>query len=266
MKMVKFGGSVITTKAGGKSVRSAVLGRLAREVARDAGEIVVLHGAGSFGHALAKKANLALGLSKPRQWQNAAQVSADVRTLHVEVLRALNRAGARPFSLPPGQVAFASGGQLGGMALSPFQLALKLRFTPVSCGDVVLDEKQGVAIVSADAVALHLAPRLGVERMVFATDVDGIFTAPPGTRGATLIRDCTPDALLGATLGGSRHADVTGGMAGKARAIAAMAEQGCEVWIVNGLKAGRVREALAGKTPIGTRVRPSGRKSIAVRR
>jgi isopentenyl phosphate kinase len=257
MKMVKFGGSVITTKAGGKSVRKAVLQRLATEVAPEAGSLVVLHGAGSFGHTLAKKANLAAGLAEPKQWQAASQVSADVRALHLEVLRSLQAAKARPFSLPPGQVAFASGGELAGLALSPFQLAISLRFTPVSCGDVVLDEKQGVAIVSADAVALHLAPRLGVDRMVFATDVDGIFTAPPGTKGATLIEDCTPQALLAATLGGSRHADVTGGMAGKAKAIATMAEQGCEVWVVNGLKAGRVRDALRGKAPRGTRIRPS---------
>jgi isopentenyl phosphate kinase len=251
--LVKLGGSVITTKGGAKRVRRPALRRLAREVA-GLPDIVVLHGAGSFGHALAKRARLQAGIQRPGQFHAAAQVSADVRALHLEVLRALQAAKARPYSLPPGQVAFCSGGELGAIALAPFELALRQGFTPVTCGDVVLDDKQGVAIVSADTVALHLAVRMKATRMVFATDVDGIFTAPPGRRGAQLLEECTATDLRAMELGGSRAADVTGGMAGKGRAIAAIAGQGCEVWVVNGLKAGRVGDALHGKAPVGTRV------------
>ncbi|MCA1814651.1 MAG: isopentenyl phosphate kinase family protein [Halobacteriales archaeon] len=254
MMLVKLGGSIITRKGGAKQVRRDVLRRLAHEVAA-VPELIVLHGAGSFGHTLAKKAGLKQGIARPSQFHAASLVSADVRTLHVEVLRALQAAKARPFSMPPGQVGFARGGQLAVMAMGPFRLALQQGFTPVSCGDVLLDEQQGVAIVSADAVALHLARELGAERMVFATDVDGIYTAPPGKPGAELIEHCSPDALRKHVLGGSGKTDVTGGMAGKGQAIAAMAELGCEVWVVNGLKPGRVRDALRGKDPVGTIVR-----------
>jgi isopentenyl phosphate kinase len=254
MMLVKLGGSIITRKGQRKEVRQDVLRRLAREVAATP-ELVVLHGAGSFGHTLAKKAGLAHGISRPSQFHDASQVSADVRALHLAVLRALHAAKARPFSMPPGQVAFARRGDLAAVALAPFRLALHAGFTPVTCGDVVLDEAQGVAIVSADAVALHLARELGAERMVFATDVDGVFTAPPGTPGAELIESCSPDGLRKAVLGGSGKTDVTGGMAGKGAAIAAMAELGCEVWVVNGLRPGRVRDALRGKDPVGTIVR-----------
>lgn len=253
MNLVKFGGSIITTKGAGKRVRGGVLTRLAREVAATP-SLVVLHGAGSFGHTLAGKAKLKEGLREPSQFHAASEVSADVRTLHQEVLRALLAAKARPWSLPPGQVAFASGGELAGLALSPFQLALAQGFTPVSCGDIVLDDKQGVAIVSADAIAQHLAQRVDVQTVVFATDVDGIFTSPPGTKGAELILRCSPDELRAQRLGGSTKTDVTGGMAGKAQAIAAIAETGADVWVVNGLAAGRVHDALRGGKPRGTLV------------
>lgn len=255
IQMVKLGGSVITTKGGAMRVRKDALRRLAREVAPAAEEgLLVLHGAGSFGHTLAKKAGLVHGIESEAQRDAAARVSADVRALHVEVLLALQAAKVRPFSLPPGQLAYASGGELANMALAPVVLAMQQGFTPVSCGDVVLDDKQGVAIVSADAVALHVVPRLGVSRMVFATDVDGIFDAPPGTEGARLLTHLTARDLRGLSLGGARGADVTGGMAGKGRAIAAIAEAGCEAWVVNGLKPGRVRAALRGELPVGTHV------------
>jgi isopentenyl phosphate kinase len=253
MNLVKFGGSIITTKGAGKRVRSIVLRRLAREVA-GGDPTIVLHGAGSFGHTLARKAHLKEGLKQPAQWHAASEVSADVRTLHLAVLRALHGAKARPYSLPPGQLAFASGGHLGGLALAPFQLALAQGFLPVACGDVVLDDKQGVAIVSADTIAQHLAQRLEVTRVVFATDVDGIYTSPPGSPGAELILRCTPDELREVRLGASAKTDVTGGMAGKGQAIAAIAETGADVWVVNGLRAGRVQEALQGKAPRGTLV------------
>lgn len=254
MNLVKLGGSVITTKAGGKRVRTAALKRLAGEL-RGAQDLVVLHGAGSFGHTLAKKAKLKQGIARPEQRHAASMVAADVRTLHNAVLRALQAQQLRPFSLPPGQLAWATGGELGGIALAPFRLALQQGFTPVTCGDVVLDDKQGVAIVSADTIALALVDALRGRRMVFATDVDGIYTAPPGTRGAELLPRLQPDDLRELSLGGSRAADVTGGMAGKGMAIAAIAELGCEVWVVNGLKAGRVRDAVQGKAPVGTVVR-----------
>lgn len=256
MNIVKLGGSVVTNKGAGKRIRRDALRRLAREAALP--ETIVLHGAGSFGHDLAKKANLRQGLQSPAQVRAAAQVAADVRTLHLAVLDALLAAGARPWSLPPGQVAQASGGELASLDTRAFREAMRLGFTPVSCGDVVLDDKQGVAIVSADAIALELAKALDGRRVVFATDVDGIYTVPPGTKGAKLLPRLTPEQLRGLDLGGSTKTDVTGGMAGKARAIAAIAEAGAEVWVVNGNKAGRLRGALKGKPSLGTRVSREG--------
>lgn len=253
MILVKLGGSVLTTKGGGKRVRRAALRRLARELAGIEG-LVVLHGAGSFGHSLAKRAALREGLRREAQRRAAARVAADVRALHLEVLRALEAAGLKPFSLPAGSVATARHGALARLDAAPFRLALEHGFTPVSCGDVVLDAEQGVAIVSADALARALAEGLGAKRVVFATDVDGLYTAPPGARGARLLERCRPEDLERLRLGGARGPDVTGGMAGKATELAGVAELGCEVWVVSGLAPGRVRAALLGQPPVGTLV------------
>jgi len=251
--VVKLGGSILTTKGGAKRVRGATLARLASEL-RGTPDLVVLHGAGSFGHVLARRARLREGLRTPAQRKAAAQVRRDVLALHTAVLDALGAAGLRAWSLPTGALALAADGELDALPVAPFQAAVEQGFVPVAMGDVVLDAKQGIAIVSADAVAQHLAAHLGVERMVFATDVDGLFDRDPALPGAQLLRETTPAHLRAMRFGGSRNPDVTGGMEGKARAIADMAARGCEVWVVNGLVPGRVRDAVRGKTGVGTRV------------
>ena len=55
MILIKFGGSVITDKSRYRTFNADVVRRLCKEI-RDSGErVIVVHGAGSFGHVLAKE-------------------------------------------------------------------------------------------------------------------------------------------------------------------------------------------------------------------
>ena len=58
MMIVKLGGSVITRKDRYRSFRRAVTRRLAREIADSGEQVVLVHGAGSFGHLVASRHNL----------------------------------------------------------------------------------------------------------------------------------------------------------------------------------------------------------------
>ena len=63
MRLVKLGGSVITDKARPLVFRAQVTRRLARELAPSVSEgLIVVHGAGSFGHVRAAEYDLANGL------------------------------------------------------------------------------------------------------------------------------------------------------------------------------------------------------------
>ncbi|MCW6167745.1 MAG: hypothetical protein LVQ64_04765 [Thermoplasmatales archaeon] len=92
--VVKLGGSVLTRKRESEKLRPKVLARLAREVSGvRTHRIVLLHGAGGFGHPGAVR----FGLSRPpdgsaspaERIRGAAIVSAEVRRLHLAVLRAI---------------------------------------------------------------------------------------------------------------------------------------------------------------------------------
>ena len=58
MFIIKIGGSVITDKAKQNSFKKDVIDNLAKQISKSKKEIILVHGAGSYGHILAKKYNL----------------------------------------------------------------------------------------------------------------------------------------------------------------------------------------------------------------
>ena len=253
--IVKLGGSVITRKREVERIRPKVLARLAREVAAiDDRRVVLLHGAGSFGHPGAKRFGLALppgaGTSGPERRRGAAIVAAEVRRLHLSVLRELVRSGSAPVSVPMATHARNRAGELVHLDPGPVAAALEGGFLPVSFGDVVPDEAWGSSILSADTIAVALVPALGAERVVFVSDVEGILEGPAGHRRHP-IREVTA-ATVAALAPAAGSADVTGGIRGKATAMLAIAAAGVDAGLISGLSDGAVSRAIRGGTEYGS--------------
>src|SRR5947209_8576240 len=93
MLLVKLGGSVVTEKTHLRTPRSAAIRRLAGELASLREPLLIVHGAGSYGHILARRHRLNEGGPTLPRRLAAAAVQADVRELDGLVVRALNRAG-----------------------------------------------------------------------------------------------------------------------------------------------------------------------------
>ncbi len=56
-----------------------------------------------------------------------------------------------------------------------------------------MDSEQGFAILSGDQLIVRLAIELDAERVIFGSDVDGIFTSNPKLdKNAKLIHKCFP--------------------------------------------------------------------------
>lgn len=263
LAVVKLGGSVLTRKRETEKLRPKVLARLAEEIASiTTHHIVLLHGAGGFGHPGAQR----FGLARPpsaehpasERARGAAIVSVEVRRLHLAVLRELTRAGARPWSLPMAGHALQSEGTLTRIDLSPIPAALDQGLLPVSFGDVVPDTAWGSSILSADTIALELARVLRPQVVLFVSDVNGIY--PPGSTGrrspikevdASVVARLAPRAGV---------ADVTGGIRGKAEAMRAIAALGVDAGLISGLSDGAISRALRGRGQDGSwaRAGPSG--------
>lgn len=234
MIAVKLGGSVITDKRRECCYRADVAQRLAREMAAADEAILVVHGAGSYGHPQAERYRLQHG-GGPDVLEGVAVTHAAVRDLNLRLLKALHQAGIAAVSLPP----FPS---LDNSYIRRARDTVEAGLTPVTFGDVLI--KPEVAIVSGDVLMQRLSAGLSTRRAIFVTNVDGILRDP--ARPDTLIARCTPDELSGATFDGVDGADVTAGMAGKVKAIKEMAYSGIDVAVINGGEAGRLQRALRG--------------------
>jgi isopentenyl phosphate kinase len=253
--VVKLGGAVLTRKREVERPRPKLIARLSREVAGATGRrIVLLHGAGSFGHPGAKRFGLARAPlateSVGERARGAAIVAAEVRRLHLLVLRALVSAGASPASVPMATHARNREGGLVALDPQPFADALDRGLLPVSFGDVVPDEAWGASILSADTIAVELARALHPERVLFVSDVPGVMEGPAGGR-RKVVPELTPESVepLRPRSGGP---DVTGGIRGKAEAMLAIAHLGADAGLISGLSDGALARALRGETVYGS--------------
>ena len=144
-------------------------------------------------------------------------------------------------------------------------MALQQGNIPMLYVDLVLDHVYGMAICSGDEIMNELAVRFGANRVLFATDVDGIYDKDPHIYDdATCIRAIhwqdisnTKDSILSE----SHSVDVTGGLYGKVMAMKPMFEQlqTVEMTIYNGLQADNTKKVLRGDTSIGTVISPGAR-------
>ncbi len=257
MKVVKLGGSVITNKraAGARKGGMArffpgVARRLLKEIRDSKQEVVLVTGAGSFGHVLADLHGLKAGYREDSQWDGYCRVSRDVRRLNLMVLDEALRLGMRLISIPPSVSVLQAEGKIHYIDEGVFRRYLAQGITPVTFGDVALDMGQRrFSICGGDDLALRLAQRFNAERAIFVSDIDGILV---GERGSVAREFSREDLERLTPMKGRSGKDVTGGIAGKARLSLELAASGTETVILNGKKRGRLLDALRGGGPIGT--------------
>lgn len=254
MLLVKLGGSVLTDKARLRTPRKTAIARLTKELAGLGDDVIMVHGAGSYGHVLAKKYALN-GPAAPSKARGAAVVQRDVRALDGLVVDGLLKAGLAPVVLPPSAILGLDAGRVASFDVAPFREYLHAGFTPVTFGDVVRDRERGVAVCSGDVLMLELAKAFRPRSVVFAADVDGLFTADPKrAKDAQLLLSVSAEDLSLIDFGPAKGADVTGGIEAKVRRMLEIASFADETIIVNGNVMNRVRDALRGRIVIGTRV------------
>lgn len=248
MFIVKLGGSVITNKAQECCFQQEVVDRLAAELHQANTPIILIHGAGSFGHILAKQYRLNDGLHQKTQINGFALTHAMVQRLNSLVLSSLHTHDIPAVSIPPHAVLSLSNHEFIHMDFSLFKQYLNLGFTPVSFGDVALDKTLGFSICSGDLLIQVLAAEFKPEKVIFVLDEDGLYSANPKTDlKATFIEEATSNGLEQLTTGSNTHADVTEGMKGKINTIKHIAQEGIDTILVNGNIHNRLYDTLKGK-------------------
>ncbi len=255
--LVKLGGSVITDKAKLRTFRKETCERLSRELSPVADRLMLVHGAGSFGHIIAKKHRLHEGFKDDSQLAHVAGVQRDVRELNLMVIESLIDGGVRAVSVPPIASATFDSGRVETFDEAPFTSASGLGLTPVTFGDVVPDRSMGFSICSGDLLMHELARRLRPSIAVFCADVDGVYDSDPKANpDAVLMPHIDAEALRSMRRGESLTADVTGSIFGKLERMLVIASHCEKCMILNGNVAGRLGDAVSGDAVVCTQVLP----------
>lgn len=243
IKILKIGGSVLTDKTRLESANIEEIDRIAAEIAGHDSGLILVHGAGSFGHIHAKKYSLVERFSS----EGVLETHKSVVRLNDLVVESLRRAGSSPVPVHPFSCTILKDGRIDVMETGPVIEMVKRGLVPVLHGDVAMDRARGAGIVSGDQLISHLARSLRPEIVTLGTAVDGVIF-----RSEVMAEVRREDlSRIGSELGGSEGVDVTGGMRGKLEELLNLADQGVRSMIFNAKKKGMIERALAGEN-VGT--------------
>jgi isopentenyl phosphate kinase len=221
---------------------------LSENIKKSGKQMIIVHGAGSFGHILAKKYELDDGYKNNGQIKGFSETHKMVQSLNTLVLKSLQKYNIPAVSISPHSIVKLDNHKLAKMDFKLFEDYLERQFIPVTFGDVVLDKKLGFSICSGDLLVGALAKYFKPEKVIFSIDEDGLYTSNPKIdKKAKLIKETTFKKLKDFSTSLDKHADVTGGMGGKINTIKSISKLGIETVLLNGNKPERLYNVLVGK-------------------
>lgn len=241
MKVLKIGGSILTDKTQTAFARIEEIDRISREIARCSSDLILIHGAGSYGHVHAEK----YGLTERFDPYGLLVTHTSVVQLNKMIVDALSEAGADPMPVHPFQCTVLRDGRIDRMEIAPVTEMIKRGLLPVLHGDVAMDVSRGAGIVSGDQLITYLARTFKADIVGLGCDVDGVIC-----EGRCLDKVTLSD-LERIDPGTGKGVDVTGGMKGKLMELLDLAEYGIESVIFNAGKPGLIEKVLTGEQ-VGT--------------
>lgn len=253
LTFLKCGGSLITDKTQPLTARESLIARIAQEIATSKSQVqgqplLIGHGSGSFGHAIASQYQTQNGVNGPLAWRGFAEVWAAARALDQIVIEQFAKAGLPVMAFPPSAGLLADGQRPVGWDVQPLKLALAHGLIPVVYGDVIFDRTLGGTIFSTEKVFQYLAQALLPTRILLAGADTGVYANPE--EPDKVIERITPAtfAEIRPLLSGSEATDVTGGMLAKVEDMLALvaALPALEIQIFSGMAEGNIQRALAG--------------------
>ncbi len=248
--IIKFGGSVITEKGTDMMrVRVDALHSLSEQIAssleKEPMELIIVHGAGPFGHVPAKKYKLAQGGGK-EQARGMALTHQGMERLNFEVVDSLIGQGIDAIAFQPSSCCMLDDLRITNFGDNALEAMMGLGLVPVIYGDVVLDSSQGMGILSGDQIVSYLAKKMNADRVIIITSYNGIFDRDPQDPDAVrfpVVDDNVLSELDSRSVDGT---DVTGGIRMKVSELLDLARVGISSQIV-GSDDGLLERALLGE-------------------
>lgn len=242
MLIVKLGGSVITDKSRYLAFRDEATRKIIEILSEIDEDKIIVHGGGSFGHIKAKEYGIP-GKVDAGRLEGFSIVHGDMAKLNLRVTDMLISAGIKAVSVPPAAT-FTD-----RKNYRQIRYLAENGMTPVSHGDAYITRRM-VRIISGDTIVRDLAKAYRPSKVVFFSDVDGVYNRNPKTHDdAALISSLEDDIEFS-----DMSDDVTGGMKAKLRTMKQTASFSGGVYLINGNHPERLME-IGKKGFIGTMIK-----------
>ncbi|MCK5039634.1 MAG: isopentenyl phosphate kinase family protein [Candidatus Aenigmarchaeota archaeon] len=260
--ILKIGGSVLTKKEElTPVVNKENLQSIAKQIGdfyrknKDTVRLIIVHGAGSYGHQIVHKTGIQNGIKREVQLVDFAQTQLLQNELNLIVTKILIERGIPAMPVQASAMAVMKNKKLSRMGSDGIEGLVNIGMVPVLYGVPAFDEVQKCSILSGDEIAPYLAKKLKFDKIIHATNVNGIFTSNPfEDEKAKLIKRISKSNYekIKKGISGSNAVDVTGGMFRKVTELMEIADCGVKSQIVSALVEGNVKKALEGDESMGT--------------
>jgi len=141
--------------------------------------LILVHGAGPFGHTNVKEYGINNGVYSERQKEGLEKTIKDCNFLDSVVTGKMFSAGLPAIGFDANKIVVQENKKIIEFDTSGVKNALKQGKVPVLFGQMVPDKKLNASVISGDAIIAFLAKKLKAKKIFLGTDVSGVFTADP---------------------------------------------------------------------------------------
>ena len=175
---------------------------------------------------------------------------SDARELDSIFIKCGVEIGIPIFPFSPSSFTLSKKGKISEGSVSQIREAMARGFIPVVYGDVGVDAEQGVCIVSTEEILNFLSRHFKPSKVIFGTDVDGVFDRNPADPKAKLVGELNNKNIseIMSTVGTTKKVDVTGGMKIKVSLMYEIVRStGAIGYIANATKPGIMKSIILGR-------------------
>jgi isopentenyl phosphate kinase len=245
--VVKLGGSMVTRKDVPFTPNFEAIEEASKQVSELLPEygFLLVHGGGSYGHVVASEYRVAEGFFHRDQLIGLTKVKLRMSELTQLILTSLASYNVPAIPVTPVGCSICSAGRIERFFTDSLRMMLNIDAIPLIPGDIAMDSSEKkFTILSGDQIAAYLAVELGAVKLVYGTDVDGVFTGDPKhDSGASLI-PVLKRSMVKTLTASLRPSDVTGGIFRKLDEGFYAAEKGVKVVIGNLTRPGMLNSIL----------------------
>lgn len=261
--LIKLGGSVITDKTKPFTARPLVIRRLAREIKKARKKLgkdtlfLIGHGGGSFPHVPAAKYQTQKGLINKDSVKGLSLTADAAIRIDRILIKEFLKVGLPAISFAPLSFFYARKNARQEHMLSHIRKCFDIGVLPVVYGDVIMDEKEGFCIFSAEKTLAILARELTgsykIEKFIEVGDTDGVY----GKDGKTIPEITAKNfSKVKRLITGSKSTDVTGGMIHKVKeSLSLVKDIKTPTVLINGNIKDNLLKVLLGRRVLATIIR-----------